>query len=81
MLFILFLPVKTNKLTGRNRVSPLDILLGCVLPMFAHDAQDIVIRLMQRAKDQGVEIPIEDGFELYKTFSSIRRLHSDALPG
>lgn len=48
--------------------------------MFAHDAQDIVIRLMQRAKEQSVEIPIEDGFDLYKVFASIRRLHSDALP-
>ncbi|KAH8692430.1 C2 domain protein [Talaromyces proteolyticus] len=62
-------------------VNPLDILLSCVLPMYAKDAQDIVIRLMQRAKDQGIEIPVEDGFELYKGFAAIRRLHRDALPG
>lgn len=61
-------------------MNPLDILLSCVLPMYANDAHDIVIRLIDRAKEQGTEVPVEDGFDLYKGLAAVRRLHMDALP-
>lgn len=62
-------------------VNPLDILLSCILPMYANDAHEIILRIMDRAKEQGTEIPVEDGFDLYKGLAAVRRLQMDALPG
>lgn len=59
----------------------MDILLNCVLPMYAEDAQDMVSRLIQDARDKGMELPIEDGFDLYKGLGAIRRLYADTLLG
>jgi hypothetical protein len=42
--------------------------------MFAEDAHEMVIRIMDQAKARGEEIPIEDGFDLYKQLASVRRL-------
>ena len=64
-----------------GRVNPLHILLSCILPMFANDAHEIVLRLLEREKEQGSEIPEQDGFDLYKGFSDIRRLHLESLSG
>jgi hypothetical protein len=49
--------------------------------MYANDAHEIVQRIMERAKEQGTEIPVEDGFDLYKGLSAVRRLQMGALPG
>jgi hypothetical protein len=63
-----------------NRVNPLNILLSCVLPLYAEDARDMVVKIIQQAQERGTEIPIEDGFDLYRGLAAARRLYADALP-
>lgn len=62
-------------------VNPLNILLKCVLPLYAEDAREMVIKIMEQAREKGVEIDIQDGFDLYKELCATRRLYADALPG
>lgn len=62
------------------RVNPLNVLVNCILPMYANDAHEIILRLLEREKEQGREIPVQDGFDLYKGLSAVRRLHTEALP-
>ena len=42
--------------------------------MFAEDAHEMVIRILEQANVRGEEIPIEDGFDLYKQLATVRRL-------
>jgi len=51
-----------------------------ILPSFAADARDLVSRVMELAKSRGEEVPLQDGFDLYKELVDIRRVHSQALP-
>lgn len=60
-------------------VNPLDILLKNVLPLYAEDARDVVVRIIEQAGERGIEIDIQDGFDLYKEFAAIRRLYAEAL--
>ena len=60
-------------------VNPLNALLETILPLFAEDARDIIGRIMQLSRDNGEEVPIEDGFELYKELVEIRSIHAQAL--
>lgn len=62
-------------------VNPLTALVETVLPRYAEDARDIVKRILEFAKERGEEVPIEDGFELYRELVEIRRIHAEALPG
>ncbi|KAK3710430.1 hypothetical protein LTR37_010273 [Vermiconidia calcicola] len=62
-------------------VNPLSILVEEILPSFAEDARALVSRIMQLAKEKGEEVPIQDGFELYKELVDIRRVHAQALKG
>ncbi|KAI1953451.1 hypothetical protein LOZ12_004095 [Ophidiomyces ophidiicola] len=62
-------------------VNVLTTLINCVLPMFAEDAQDIVRRIIEQATANGGEIEVQDGFDLYKELSDMRRVYGDALPG
>lgn len=62
-------------------VEPLAILLECLLPSYAEDARDIIGRILEGAAEKEQEIPIQDGFDLYKELSEVRRIHADALPG
>ncbi|CAI7638847.1 unnamed protein product [Penicillium glandicola] len=63
-------------------VNPYTTLCHNVLPMFAEDAHEMVIRILEHAKARGEEIAIEEGFDLYKQLATIRRLfhntHEDA---
>jgi C2 domain/MUN domain len=61
-------------------VDPLVILLECVLPSYAEDTRDIIGRILEGAADRQQEVPIQDGFDLYKELSEIRQIHSSALP-
>ena len=61
-------------------VNPLMILLDTVLPAYAEDAREIVSRILQDTHDRGEEVPIQDGFDLYKELVEIRRIHAGALP-
>ncbi|KAG0153042.1 hypothetical protein PDIDSM_2001 [Penicillium digitatum] len=63
-------------------VNPHTTLCHNVLPMFAEDAHEMIIRILEQAKARGEEIAIDDGFDLYKQLATIRRLfhntHEDA---
>lgn len=48
--------------------------------MFAEDANEMVMRIIDHAKSIGEEIDIEDGFDLYRQLSKIRRLFADTIP-
>lgn len=62
-------------------VEPLGILLECVLPSYGEDARDIIGRILEGAAEREQEVPIQDGFDLYKELSEVRRIHSAALAG
>ncbi|KMU87796.1 C2 domain-containing protein [Coccidioides immitis H538.4] len=62
-------------------VNPLTALVNCVLPMFAEDAHDMVRRIIQQAKNNDVEIEVQEGFDLYKELSDMRRVYAEVLPG
>lgn len=61
--------------------SPMMCLVEKIFPSYAADARDLVARIMDVAQSKGEEVPIQDGFDLYKELVEIRRIHSDALPG
>ncbi|KAE8351553.1 hypothetical protein BDV28DRAFT_158641 [Aspergillus coremiiformis] len=61
-------------------VNPYKILLSNVLPIFAEDAHEMVARIVEQGRLRGAEIPMEDGFDLYKQLTAIRQLFIEALP-
>ena len=61
-------------------VSPMMALVEEIMPAYAADARDLVARIMDVAHSKEENIPIEDGFDLYKELVEIRRIHADALP-
>ncbi|EMD59501.1 hypothetical protein GGP41_004456 [Bipolaris sorokiniana] len=61
--------------------SPMMCLVEKIFPAYAADARDLVARIMDVAHSKGEDVPIQDGFDLYKELVEIRRIHSDALPG
>ena len=61
-------------------VNPLTALVETILPLYAEDARDIVKRILDLAKERNEEVPMEDGFQLYRELVEIRRLHSQCLP-
>jgi C2 domain/MUN domain len=81
---VLKLAEKIQKRFKRNPdicgVEPLSILLECVLPTYAEDARDIIGRVLEGATERQQEVPIQDGFDLYKDLSEVRLIHSNALP-
>ncbi|KAI1333303.1 hypothetical protein F5Y16DRAFT_9347 [Xylariaceae sp. FL0255] len=62
-------------------VNPLTVLAETIFPSFESDAQELVRRIVQVAKDSGDELPLQDGFDLYKDLVEIRRIHRMSLPG
>ncbi|KAJ4358312.1 uncharacterized protein N0V89_002894 [Didymosphaeria variabile] len=60
--------------------SPMMCLVEEMFPAYAADARDLVSRILDVAHENGHEVPVEDGFELYKELVEIRRIHGDALP-
>lgn len=63
-----------------NRVNPHLTLCVNILPMFAEDAHEMIVRIIEHAKSEGEEIDIEDGFDLYKQLATIRRLFTNTIP-
>lgn len=61
-------------------VNPLTVLVQEILPSFAADARDLVSRIIELAKDRDEEVPVQDGFDLYKELVQIRGVHAQALP-
>ncbi|KAJ8118319.1 hypothetical protein ONZ43_g4015 [Nemania bipapillata] len=61
-------------------VNPLTVLAETIFPSFENDAHELVKRIMQVARDNGDELPLQDGFDLYKELVEIRRIHRSSLP-
>lgn len=61
-------------------MNPYNILLTNVLPIFAEDAHEMVVRIIEQAKLRGEDVELEDGFDLYKQLTATRRLFVEALP-
>ena len=61
-------------------VNPLILLLESVLPTYAEDSKAMIERILDAARIKGEEVPIQDGFDLYKDLSQFRQVHSEALP-
>nr|POE79791.1 uncharacterized protein c11e3.02c [Quercus suber] len=62
-------------------VNPFTVLIEEMLPSFAEDAREIVSRTVELSKTSGEDVPIQDGFELYKELVKVRGFHAAALPG
>ncbi|KAI1097652.1 hypothetical protein F4804DRAFT_156321 [Jackrogersella minutella] len=62
-------------------VNPLTVLVETMFPNFEDDAHDLIKRIVQVAQDRGEELPLQDGFDLYKELVEIRRIHRSSLPG
>ena len=61
-------------------MEPFPILVDVVLPAFAADARELISSILEQAKLRSEEIPIQDGFDLYKELVEMRRAHAQALP-
>lgn len=76
---------KTQKRYRRNPdilgVEPLTILLQCMLPAYAEDSKAMIESVTEIARSKNQEVPIQDGFDLYKELSNFRRVYVDALQG
>lgn len=64
-----------------HRVNPIAVLVNYILPVYAEDARDMIIRIMERAQEKNEQIEMQDGFDLYGELSSIRQAYIEALPG
>lgn len=61
-------------------VEPLTVLMVTVLPLFAVDSEAMIRSVLENARLRGAEVPMEDGFELYKALSEFREVYEQALP-
>ncbi|KAI4861699.1 hypothetical protein F4820DRAFT_432636 [Hypoxylon rubiginosum] len=61
-------------------VNPLTVLVETMFPNFEDDAHDLIKRIVQVSRDRGEELPLQDGFDLYKELVEIRRIHRSSLP-
>lgn len=56
------------------------IFMEVVYPKLAIQTRDVVQGLIQQSKAAGEEMAIDDGFELYKELSEVRRIYLEAFP-
>ncbi|KAK4648190.1 uncharacterized protein QC761_107840 [Podospora bellae-mahoneyi] len=61
-------------------VSPFKVLVETTFPSFEEDTHEIIKRVLDMAKQQNVEIDLQDGFDLYKELVEIRKIHLESLP-
>jgi hypothetical protein len=61
-------------------VDPLEILVQEVFPNFEEDAQAIIQAILQGVQEQGLEMDMQDGFDMYRELVQLRRIHQDSLP-
>ncbi len=62
-------------------VKPFTVLVETLFPNFEQDANAIIQRVITVAKDRGLEVNLQDGFDLYKELVEIRKIHVESLPG
>lgn len=61
-------------------VKPAVIFVRVVLPAYASDAREQIIGILSQAETRQEEIPLDDGFQLYREMTQIREIHTDVLP-
>lgn len=61
-------------------MDPYLVFLETVLTTYAADAHDIVERIIHIAASGDEDVPIQEGFELYKEMVEISRKQAEALP-
>ncbi|TGO41677.1 hypothetical protein BHYA_0018g00490 [Botrytis hyacinthi] len=61
-------------------VNPLTILVETMFPSFEDDANDLIQRILHVAHTNESEVPLQDGFDLYKELVEIRSIHHNVLP-
>lgn len=61
-------------------VQPAPIFIKVVLPAFAADAHAQITTILRNAQARGEEVPMEDGFELYRSMVDMRQIHQEVLP-
>jgi hypothetical protein len=62
-------------------VNPFVVLVETMFPNFEADAHDLIQRILQVAQDRGLEVNIQDGFDMYHELVEIRKIHVENLPG
>jgi hypothetical protein len=62
-------------------VSPFKVVVEVTFPSFEEDCHEIIKRVLKTAEESDLEIPLDDGFELYRELVEIRRIHVESLPG
>jgi hypothetical protein len=67
-------------LTHESSVNPFTCLVETVFPLFEEDSKDMISRILLTSESKGVEVGIQDGFDLYKDLVEVRRMHGEALP-
>ncbi|KAI0135965.1 hypothetical protein F4776DRAFT_112951 [Hypoxylon sp. NC0597] len=74
---------RTQKRYKRNPevmgVNPFSVLVETMFPNFEDDAHELIRKIMQVAQERGEELPLQDGFDLYKELVEIRRIHRSSL--
>lgn len=68
---------RTPEIMGAN---PLRALVETIFPSFQADCKAIIEQIMACAKEHDKEIPIDEGFLLYKELIEIRKIQTDTLP-
>ncbi|KAI2640726.1 hypothetical protein GGS26DRAFT_539507 [Hypomontagnella submonticulosa] len=61
-------------------VNPLTVLVETMFPNFEDDAHELIRKIVQVAQSRGEELPLQDGFDLYKELVEIRAIHRSSLP-
>jgi hypothetical protein len=81
---VLKLCEKVQKRFKRNPeilgINPLVTLLSIVLPAFAEDSKALIEAVLKASQEREVEVPIQDGFDVYRSLSEFRQVFADALP-
>lgn len=62
-------------------VSPFAVLVQAIFPSFEEDAKALIETIIVAAKEAGLEVNIQDGFDLYKELVELRKIHVEYLPG
>ena len=61
-------------------MNPTLILVEIMYPKFAEDSRDMLLDLIETAKEKGQEVPVDDAFAVYSKLCEVRRIYLDVFP-
>ncbi|KAI9771144.1 MAG: hypothetical protein M1840_002495 [Geoglossum simile] len=70
----------TLMLTLEPSINPFTCLVETVFPLLEEDSKDMISRILYTSDSRGVEVGIQDGFDLYKDLVEVRKIHRETLP-